>query len=64
VARGALQVVGDRPVVLVAELVLDELRDHGPDATQLCVAEGVPGAGVGQNLPSAFFTPSETTMAQ
>jgi len=50
VARGALQVVGHRPVVLVAELVLDELRDHGPDSAELRVAEGVARAGIGEEL--------------
>ena len=40
-ARRALQIVGDRPVVFVSEPVLDERGDHRPDAAQLRVAERV-----------------------
>ena len=40
-ARGALQVVGHRPVVFVAELVLDDRGDQRADAAELRVAERV-----------------------
>ncbi|GBE09471.1 hypothetical protein BMS3Abin12_00015 [bacterium BMS3Abin12] len=46
--RRALQVVRDRPVVLVAQAVLDDLRDDRRDAAELGVTEGVPGVGLGQ----------------
>ena len=41
VARGALQVVGHRPVVLVAELLAHHVGDHRADAAELRVAEGI-----------------------
>ena len=46
-ARGALQVVGHGPVVLVAELVLDQLRHDRAHAAELGVPERVARAGVG-----------------
>ena len=49
-ARGALQVVGDRPVVLELELVFDEVREHGRHAAELGVSEGIAQAGVRQEL--------------
>ena len=41
VPRRALQVVGDRPVELVAQRLLDHLRHHRRRAAELRVAEGV-----------------------
>ena len=46
--RGALQVVAHRPVVFVAQLPFHHLRQHRGHAAELLVAEGVGGAGVGQ----------------
>ena len=49
-ARGALQVIGERPVVLVAVGLLDHLRERRRDAAELHVTEGVARAHVGQEL--------------
>ncbi len=40
-ARGALQVISDGPVILVAEFVLDQIGDGRRYAAQLSMAEGV-----------------------
>ena len=40
-ARGTLQIIGDRPVILVLELLLDDAGDERTDAAQLRVAERV-----------------------
>ena len=63
--RRALQVVGDRPVILVAELVLDERRRSA--ARRRPVARGrtrpcVPASAI--SLPSAFCSPSDTPTQQ
>ena len=50
VARGALQVVGDGPVILVVELRLHQLRDHRRDAAELRMAERIAQARVGEEL--------------
>ena len=50
VARGALQVVGNGPVELVAECFLGQLRNLGSDAAQLRVTEGILGAGLGEKF--------------
>ena len=47
-ARGALQVVGYRPVKLVAERLLDHVGDYRCDATELGVTEGVTGSLLGE----------------
>jgi hypothetical protein len=49
--RRALQVIGERPVILEAGPVLDELGDDFARATQLRVAEGVFEASFRQKLP-------------
>src|SRR6187455_3420609 len=41
VARGALQIIGDRPMVFIAELVLDEVGNLRRDAAELRVPERV-----------------------
>ena len=50
VAGGALQVVGDRIVILVAQIVAHHFGDDRRDAAQLGVAERVACAGLGQEL--------------
>src|SRR5258706_11391229 len=50
-AGGALQVVGERPVILVFQSVLDELRDDLPRAAQLRMAESVLQTGLGKEFP-------------
>ncbi len=65
VARGALQVVGERPVVLVAVRLLDHLRERRRDAAELHVPERVACVPMSErNLPSASRTPSEATTTQ
>jgi hypothetical protein len=49
-AGRTLQVIGQRPVILVAQLVLDQLRDDLADAAQLRMPEGILGAGLGDQL--------------
>ena len=49
-ARGALQVVGHRPVILELELLAHQVRDHGRHAAELRMAEGVAQPGVGHEL--------------
>ncbi len=65
VPRGALQVVGDRPVILVMETVADDARDQRTHASQLRVAERIlrcPASAI--SLPSALRNPSDTPMQQ
>src|SRR6185295_16697565 len=50
VARRALQVVRDSPVILETEVALDELRDDWPDAAELRVAESVLRTRLGEKL--------------
>ena len=46
----ALQVVGHRPVILVAVRLADHVGDHRADAAELRMAESVRGARIGQEL--------------
>ena len=64
VARGALQVVGHGPVVLVAERVLHQFATTGPTPPSCAwpKASCVPASA--RNLPSGLVLPSETTMTQ
>ena len=55
VARGALQVVGHRPVELVAQRLTHHVRHHRADAAELRVAEGILGAGFGEELAVGVF---------
>ena len=65
VARRALQIVGDRPVILVLELVLHERRDQRADAAQLRVAERVLRARLRHQLARRRpCSPSETPTQQ
>jgi hypothetical protein len=52
VACRALQIVGDRPMIFIAVRFADHVGDHRSDTTQLRMAEGIFGAGVGQKVPS------------
>ena len=45
--RRALQVVGNRPVILVSEAIFSQRRDHRPHAAQLSVTECVFGSRFG-----------------
>ena len=65
VARGALQIVGDGPMELVAERLLSHLRHHRSDAAQLGMTECILGARLGEKFPVGILrTPSETTITQ
>ena len=64
VAGRALQVVGQRPMVLVAEAILEELRHHLPDPAQLGVAEASLPPASAISLPEASANPSETATVQ
>ena len=64
-ARRALQVVGDRPVVLVAELVLARCAAISGPTPPSCAwpnASRVPASA--RSLPSASCRPSETPTQQ
>ncbi len=55
VAGGALQVVGNGPVVLVAQFLLDHVGQCGGQAAQLTVAKGVREARLGQEASLAVL---------
>ena len=50
-ARGALQVVGHGPVVLLVEPVLDQFGDQRSDAAKLRMPERIGRSRFGQKLP-------------
>jgi hypothetical protein len=64
VARGALQVVGHAPVVLEAEALLDDRAMTGATPPSWAWPKASRRPWSARNLPSALFTPSETTTVQ
>ena len=61
---GTLQIVGHGPMILIAMGFPHHVGNHRPHAAKLGVAEGILGAGLGQELAIRMAAPSETTMTQ
>ena len=55
--RRALQVIGDRPMVLVAKPILGQPRDQRADAAQLRVSESVARSRLGEQLALGILQP-------
>ena len=45
---GALQIIGNRPVELVSQFLLDHVGDDRGDATELCMTKRIAGALFGK----------------
>ena len=56
-ARGTLQIVGDRPVTLQSELVLHQRSDQRTDTAQLRMTERILGSRFGHQLAVGSLQP-------